>query len=178
MTPKTLHHNRLIAVAAAFLIFSANMLVVVGAHAHSVYATFTQVEWNHQDGSIELIINLHSHELETKLSLMHGRQLSYLNEEDFDELNKAAGDYLLANIALTLDDTLINLNYLGSESDGQNVTLYMEADWPTAPQKIRIMNAMFLNDLPGQTNSILAVVKDKREGGDIVRDSGPLNFIF
>lgn len=156
----------------------ASAFLVGGAIAHSVYASFTQIDWNAQDGSIELVIGLHSHELETKLSYIEGERLSFLEDEDFSKLNKAAGQYVLENIALTLDGQLIDLNYLGSETDGQNVTLYLEADWPKAPRTMQFMNAMFLQDLPGQTNSVLATVQKTRNGGDIVNGSGPLTFTF
>lgn len=169
-TIRTLIAGVVITIASAFLLTKAN--------AHSVYASFTQIDWNSQDGSIELIIGLHSHELETKLSFVEGERLSFLEDEDFPTLNRAAGQYVLENIALTLDDQLIELSYLGSETDGQNVTLYLEADWPKPPKTIQFMNAMFLEDLPGQTNSVLATVEKKRNGGDIVNGSGPLTFTF
>lgn len=148
------------------------------ASAHNFYASFTQIEWNASDSSIELVMQLHSHELETKLSLTLNERLSFLEDEDLARLEGAAGDFVKNNIALALDGKSVELTFLGLETDNQNILLYLEADWPAPPGEITFMNAVFLDDLPDQVNSVLAIVNGKRLGGDITRGNGPLTFDF
>lgn len=146
--------------------------------AHNVYSSFSQLEWNDADGSIELVMQIHSHELETKLSLILNRRLSFLEDADFDTLQTATSTYVSNNIAVRVDGIPVTLFFLGIETDGQTVIAYLEADWADEPEQLEFMNSMFLNDIPGQVNSVLATVKGVRKGGDITANSGPLYFDF
>ncbi len=146
--------------------------------AHNVYSSFTQIDWNAADNSIELVLQIHSHELETKLSLLLDQRLSFLEDDDFKMLETATGDFIKANISLVLDDRPVDLIFLGIETDGQTVIAYLEQDWAERPVSIDIMNTIFLEELPGQVNSVLAAVGGNRRGGDIMLDTGPLHFKF
>ncbi len=157
------------------------VLSVSSAHtlkAHNVYSSFSQIDWNESDNSIELVVQIHSHELEEKLSILLDKRLSFLNDEDFRELEAATGSYLRSNINLMLDDIPLDLIFLGIETDGQTVVAYLEQDWPQAPTSIDFMNQIFLPDLAGQINSVLATVNGTRQGGDINWETGPLRFTF
>jgi len=154
------------------------LLLAPSLSAHNVYNSFSQLDWNDADGSIELVMQIHSHELETKLSLLLDRRLSFLDETDFNTLETATKNYVTNNIAVRLDDTLVDLLFLGIETDGLTVIAYLEADWPKRPQQIEFMNSIFLGDIPEQVNSVLATVKGERKGGDITAASGPVSFDF
>ena len=148
------------------------------AFAHNVYSSFTEIEWNADDNSIEVIVQLHSHELETKLSLLLDQRLSFLDENDLPTLEQATGAYLINNLMLNLDGQAVDLIFLGLETDGQNVIAYLEQDWPGEPKALEFYSRVFLDDLPGQVNSVLATVSGVRQGGDININSGPVSFIF
>ena len=165
---------------ALFTVFTLATLILfqAAAHAHNVYSSFSQLEWNDADSSIELVMQIHSHELETKLSLLLDERLSFLEDDDFNKLQTAANSYISNNIALELDGKPVTLLFLGMETDGQNVTAYLEADWSGKPRTIEFMNSMFLDDLPGQINSVLGTVMGVRQGGDISAASGPVRFEF
>ncbi|WP_262695541.1 DUF6702 family protein [Kordiimonas aquimaris] len=146
--------------------------------AHNVYGSFTQIDWNNNDGSIELVMQTHSHELETKLSILSGERLSFLEDADFSKLQATMSLYARESIALKIDDQLINLDYIGMENQNQTIFIYMEANWATVPKRIEYMNTMLLEELPGQTNSVMAVVNGQRRGADITQSSGPADFSF
>lgn len=160
-------------VLAACLFLFANPLF-----AHNVYSTFTRIDWNRGDGSIEVIMQTHSHELETKLSLIAGERLSFLEDEDFFKLQAAMSPYARESITIIIDGEPVALDYIGMENQNQTIFVYLEADWPTQPKTIEFMNTMLLDDLPGQINSVMAVVNGERRGEDITRNSGPADFSF
>lgn len=154
------------------------ILLQTATHAHNIYSSFSQLDWNDADGSIELVMQIHSHELETKLSLILDRRLSFLEDADFSALEAATNNYVSNNVAVRVDGKPVNLLFLGIEAQGQTVTAYLEADWTDEPKQLEFMNSMFLDDLPGQVNSVLATVMGVRKGGDITSTSGPLSFDF
>lgn len=172
---RTINHT-----ISAFLVMLGMMALGTFAplKAHNVYNSISQVEWNASDNSIELVVQIHGHELETKLSILNDRRMSFLEDADFGDLEKATGDYLTSHINLALDETPVDLIFLGIETDGQTVIAYLEQDWPSAPSSVDYMNSIFLEDLAGQVNSVLVTVGENRQGGDIGINTGPLRFVF
>ena len=160
----------------AFLMVCCAALQPVGAHdvSHSV----ARIDWNAGARSIEVVLDLHGHELERALSRRVGRQLSFLEEADIPALEAAAGPLLDQAITLSLDDTLVELIYIGLETNGQATALYLEASWPSAPKRVSFMNRLFIEDVPGQVHTVIAVVGGKRLGGDIRNGSGPVVMEF
>jgi len=155
-----------------------SLVLPLAAIAHNVYTTFTTIEWNSADKSVELVLQLHAHELEAHLSLDLGERLTFLNEEDFPKLETAVGPLAKRMIALELDGSFTELEYLGMEMQGQTVFIYMETDWPNAPRSIKFMNALFLDELPGQNNSVMAKVDGVRKAGEIQSGTGPVTLKF
>ncbi|MFC3050750.1 DUF6702 family protein [Kordiimonas pumila] len=162
------------------LIFCCILWVTITcpATAHNVFASITTIEWNESDNSIEAILELHGHELEAKLSFDKNERLSFLNDEDYDKLAAATKDYVSQNFHIDTNGNKIPLTYVGMETKGQLVTIYMEASLPSAPNNIAIHNDILLDALPGQTNSVIVTIKGVRKGGDITADTGPLILSF
>lgn len=159
-------------------VFMSMMALSTGTQSHNVYGSFSEIEWNASDSSIELVVQIHGHELETKLSILLDERLSFLEDSDFPVLEQATGEFLRETLFLQLDGTPVDLIFLGIETDGQTVYAYLEQDWASAPASVEFMNSMFLDDLAGQVNSVLATVDGERQGGDILVDSGPVRFLF
>lgn len=147
-------------------------------HSHNVYSSFTLIEWNSSDNSIEAIIEIHAHELEAKLSVLLNERLTFLEDAGYRKLETATAQYIPSNIQLAVDSTSTPLTYLGMENEGQIIKVYLEADLSDAPKAIQFMNSILLDDLPGQVNTIVAIVDGKRVGGEITADTGPVNFTF
>jgi len=148
------------------------------AAAHNVYASFTDLFWNADDKSVELVVEAHAHEVEAYLSVELGKRLTFLDDKDMPELEKAVGPMILRNLALSLDGKDVQLQYLGMKMEGQTLMLFLEADWPERPKNVMIMNSLLIGELPGQVNSILARIGDDRKGGDIREGTGALSFDF
>ncbi len=168
--------NHLVFAALFGLLFVA--LAQPFVRAHEDYRSLSQLEWNDADGSVELVMLIHRHELETKLSLLLDQRLSFLTNGDFGKLEAATKSYLASNIAVRVDDNVVEMIFLGVEAEGETLIAYLEADWPNQPQSLGLMNSILLDDLPGQINTVLATVKGVRISGDITAGSGPLRFSF
>ena len=146
--------------------------------AHNVYASFSSIEWNADDKSVELVIQVHAHELEARLSLDAGKRMTFLEEADYPVLEAAAGPLAKANLALEVDGAFIDLTYLGMELEGQTVYFYLEANLPQPPKTVTFMNSLFLDDLPDQTNTVMGVVAGVRRAGEIRAGTGPAKLEF
>lgn len=166
--------------AVRHLIAALCLTLITGASllAHNVYATLTEIEWNPRDRSLEVIMQMHAETLEARLSLDLGERLSFLEEGHFDRLEEAAGPLLAQNLAIEADGIMVPLNYLGLEFQDHDVILYLEASIEAKPGHLVVMNTLFLEDLPGQTNTIMVLVDGKRMADDIQMGTPPLEFTF
>ncbi|NVJ98459.1 MAG: hypothetical protein HWE25_09920 [Alphaproteobacteria bacterium] len=162
-------------------ILAATYLVVLSAlpaSAHDIHATMTEVLWNERDQSLELVVEMHAELLEARLSIELGERLSFLEEQHFDVLQSATAPLLEEHLYLSEGEAPINLTYLGLEYRDDHVYLYLETEMSEAPKTLTVMNSLFLDDLPGQINTVVAKVGEKMEAGQITVSSDPVIFRF
>ncbi|UTW56656.1 DUF6702 family protein [Kordiimonas sp. SCSIO 12610] len=168
-------HSRILLTILLFTaIFSASYSLI----AHSSFTSFTRIDWNKNDQSIELVMQMHAHELEAYLSEEVGERLSFLVETDLPTLETAAGPAILRNLSLELDGKKVSPSFLGLELQGQTVFLYMESDWQSQPKRLSFLNKLFFNVQPGQINSMMAVVNGRRQAGEATPGDGPIELEF
>ena len=148
------------------------------ASPHNVYSSFTRVDWNNSDSSIEVVFEIFSHELEAKLSVMTGKRMTFLDDNDYETLAAAIPSYIEENLLIVSDGSVVPLNYLGFEMQDQLVYMYLESDLSQPPKKVSVMNAALLDDLPGQTNTVMVVVNGDKQTADIREGTGPVTFEF
>jgi len=153
-------------------------LVQPTLRAHENNRSLSQLDWNDADGSVELVMQIHRHELETKLSLMLDQRLSFLTNDDFGTLETATRSYLATNVAVRVDDKPVEMIFIGIEVVGETIIAYLETDWAEQPRSLGFMNSILLADLPGQINTVVASVNGVRTVGDITGGSAPLRFKF
>ncbi len=146
--------------------------------AHNVHSTATEIEWNDTDNSLEVIVQIHAHQLEARLSLDTGRRLTVLTDADLPTIERMAGNLIAENLHIDADGKMVPLDFLGIDVTDQVIYLYLEADWPNAPKEIKVMNSLFIRELPGQVNSVVAKVGRHRKGGRIASLTDPLLFTF
>jgi len=148
------------------------------ASAHNIFTTFTRIDWNKRAGTLEFVIQVHASDLEARLSLDLKKRLTFLEKKDYPALEHATGPWALHHLQLDVNDKPLPLTYLGMEMKDQLVYLYLETSCKDKPKQIRVMNSMFLEDLPGELNSVMAVVEGVRKAGEITGDSGSVEMEF
>jgi hypothetical protein len=163
---------------ASLLLLSVIALMPYHANAHSSFTSFTRIDWNNQDKSIELVMQMHAHELEAYLSEEAGERLSFLVEADLPTLEAKAGPAIAKHITLELDEQEVMPTFLGLELQGQTVFIYMESNWEKAPKKLSFLNKLFFNVQPGQINSMMAVVNGHRQAGEVTPGDGAIELTF
>ncbi len=137
-------------------------LIALPASAHTFYTALTRINYNDNAGTIEVIHRLTGHDLEAVLSFREGTIL------EFDEtpgLDDRAGAYLQAHFSIEADGMAVPLHFIGLEQSGEDILAYFEADYPEAPEALTITNTIFLEELPQQTNIVVATIKDRRGAG-------------
>lgn len=149
----------------------AGILLLAGvtalpALAHTFYSALTRINYNDHAKTIEVIHRLIGHDLEAVLSFHEGAVLGF---EDTPHLDELAGAYLQANFSLELDGAPTPLEFIGLEQSGENILAYFEGASPDRPQEITVTNTIFLEELPQQTNTVVATIGERRGSGQFLR---------
>ncbi len=160
------------------IIISLLFVMSSTVYSHNIYTSFTRIDWNTEDSSLEVVFEVFPHELEEKLSTIIGKQLAFNIDEDYEALAAALPGYLEESLVIINNDTLIPLSYLGFEIQNDLVIMYLEANLPKQPNKLTIINTALLDDVPGQINSITAAIQGQKQSGQIDKGTGPVTFTF
>ena len=148
------------------------------AQSHPVYTSLTTIEWNSADNSLEIILEIQAHELadalqKTALTVPRVRQ----SHAPLDRAGQIAS-LIDKNIGLKIAGKLVKPAFIGSETVGSNIFVYLEADWPSAPPSITYLNTLFLDTQRGQINSVIVKVAGKQQAAEIDKNTGPITFVF
>lgn len=162
---------RLFAITLSLLFFAT-----LPGKTHNIHATMTEVTWNDRDRSLELVLEMHAELLEARLSLDLGEKLSFLNEGQTEKLQMYAEPLIIDHLMVSANSQPIQLLYLGLEYQDDHVYIYLEQSLENEPANLRVMNTLFLDDLPGQTNSVVVRVGTFEDAGKISASSEPLFF--
>ncbi|MBL4790670.1 MAG: hypothetical protein JKY60_17030 [Kordiimonadaceae bacterium] len=82
------------------------------------------------------------------------------------------------NVGLKIAGQLVKPTFIGSETVGSNVFVYMEVNWPIAPRSITFINTLFLDTQRGQINSVIVKVEGEKQSAEITKTTGAITFEF
>jgi len=148
------------------------------ASSHPVYTSLTTIEWNSADNSLEIILEIQAHELADALQKTTGTTLQGKRRKSPTDRSGPISNLIDKNIGLKIAGTLVSPVFIGSETVGSNVFVYLEADWPVAPSSITFLNTLFLDTQRGQINSVIVKVGGKRQAAEVTKTTGAITFVF
>ncbi|GEQ97766.1 hypothetical protein JCM17844_14030 [Iodidimonas gelatinilytica] len=134
------------------------LMLAIPAMAHSFYTALTRLNYNSEAQTIEVIHRLAAHDMEAVLSFQEKQVMSFEKDAQLEGL---AGDYLIRHFTLDIDGKAIPLQFIGLEFSGEDLIGYFEGPLKAAPQKIAITNRIFIDELPGQINTLVATIGEK-----------------
>lgn len=137
-------------------------LISIPTAAHTFYTALTRINYNGHAKTIEVIHRVTGHDLEAVLSFHEGTVLGF---EDNPELAEMAGAYLKAHFTIDADGSNVPLQFIGLEPSGEDILVYFEGACPDLPRDISVTNTIFLEELPQQTNTVVATIGDRRGAG-------------
>lgn len=122
-----------------------------GALAHRFHAGITDVSFNRQSGSTELIHTYMAHDIEALLTHLHQRQFD-LTRPDDEALLRA---YIERQFTLRAraGGALLAVRWVGLTVDAESVVIYREVDG-ALPVGAVVHDAVLSDLLPGQRNTL------------------------
>lgn len=123
----------------------------LGAHAHRFHAGMTDISFNPNTGSIEVVHTYMAHDIEALLANLYQRQFDLSDPQDEAVLRRYLDRqfYLLG-----ADKARLPLRWVGVTTGVESVVIYQEVEQTALAAAVRVHDEVLSDFLPDQVNTV------------------------
>ena len=132
-----------------------------GQSLHDIHISICELEIDSESKALEISQRIFLDDLERALILSTGQNdLNILDPKNPKELDSLIGQYLATNFSIVVNDKNQILNYLGSQTKGDVMVVYIEVEKVKKVNSIEIKNTVLMELYPDQ----ITLVHVKKDG--------------
>ena len=135
-------------IACVFLLFS------LAFTTHKYYLSLTQIEYNKDQKSLEIIINVFMDDIELAINKEYDVDLRLTTNQELEDVDSYFQKYLRENFRFLVNNELVNYNFIGKEYEGDLVYFYLEVNLRNSPVSLEIVNTILITYFEQQQNVI------------------------
>ena len=139
------------------------------SNLHPIHVSTSNIEYNKQDGKLEVICTLFTDDFEDALAKQYHAKTDLTKQEMHKAMDELVKKYIAANLDIQADDRSVKLNYLGYEINREATDVYFESDALPQIKKVDVAVSLLYSLFDDQMNIVHIIV-----GG--VRKSEKVNF--
>ena len=129
--------------------------------AHEFYLSVTEIEYNNEKQSLQIITRVFIDDFEDVLNERYGADLQLSEEAEEGAVAENIAKYLKQKLRLQVNGEELQLNYLGKEYDADQLILYIEVEDLAPFKKIEVTNEILTDLFDDQKNVVHVKVNDK-----------------
>jgi len=129
--------------------------------AHEFYLSVTEIEYNNEKQSLQIITRVFIDDFEDVLNERYGAELQLSEEAEEGAVAENISKYLKQKLRLQVNGEELQLNYLGKEYDADQLILYIEVENVAPFKKIEVTNEILTDLFDDQKNVVHVKVNDK-----------------
>ena len=129
--------------------------------AHEFYLSVTEIEYNNEKQSLQIITRVFIDDFEDVLNERYGADLQLSEEAEEGAVAENISKYLKQKLRLQVNGEELQLNYLGKEYDADQLILYIEVENVTPFNNIEVTNSILTDLFDDQKNIVHVKVNDK-----------------
>lgn len=129
--------------------------------AHEFYLSVTEIEYNNEKQSLQIITRVFIDDFEDVLNERYGADLQLSEEAEEGAVAENISRYLKQKLRLQVNGEELQLNYLGKEYDADQLVLYIEVENLAPFNKIEVTNEILTDLFDDQKNVVHVKVNDK-----------------
>jgi hypothetical protein len=130
--------------------------------AHKYYLSLTQIEYNQNAKSLEIIINVFMDDIETALNQDYNLDLQLNTNKELKESDTYFANYLKEKLQFSINNKSLQFNYLGKEYDADLVYFYLEIKEVEYFTSLEINNKILTQHFLEQQNVVKMKVGKKK----------------
>ena len=139
------------------------LIPLLSFSVHKYYLSLTQIEYNQESKSLEIIINVFMDDIELALNKDYNIDLQLTTKLELENPDQYFEKYLREKLHFKVQDQAFDFNYLGKEYEGDLVYFYLEIPNIETPQPLEIHNQILLQYFDEQQNVVKLKVGKKRK---------------
>ena len=140
------------------LLFTIVLLSSFTAKDHETYLSVTEIEYNQEQKSLQIISRVFIDDLEDVLSKRYQKEVSLSYKKDLDLNKDLIEKYINKKLSISINNESQGLKLLGSKFDADQIVLFIECKNVKNFKKIRVEN-LILTDLFDSQKNIVHVKK-------------------
>lgn len=147
------------------------LITVLGSWIlHEFYVSLTEVRFNSQSGRMEVSIRVFPDDLDVALFEKHGIFTQLASELEAPEADSLLRDYLLEHFSVEVNGQVLELEYLGKETEADAIWCYLESGALSEPLNYLINNSILIPSFEDQVNIVQVYQGDWNKGLMLNRD--------
>ena len=135
-------------IAILFLLFT------LAFSSHKYYLSLTQIEYNKDQDSLEVIINVFMDDIELAINKEYNVDLRLTTKQELEDVDSYFQKYLRKNLRFLVNKELVNYNFIGKEYEGDLVYFYLEVNVSNSPVSLEVYNTILVTYFEQQQNII------------------------
>ena len=131
--------------------------------AHKYYLSLTEIEYNQEKKSLQIIINVFMDDIELALNKDYNINLQLTTKKELKDSDEYFEKYLKDKLQFKLQNKELPFVYLGKEYEGDLVYFYLEISDVETPEPLEVHNKILLQHFEDQQNVVKLKVGKKRK---------------
>ena len=154
------------------------LLISLAFTTHKYYLSLTQIEYNKNQKSLEVIINVFMDDIELAINKEYAIDLNLTTKDELKDADVYFHKYLTKNLTFTIDNDIVTHNYIGKEYEGDLVYFYLEIAVKENPKSLEVFNTILLTYFEQQQNIVKFKNDSKRQSKILSKNTNKalLNF--
>ena len=154
------------------------LLISLAFTTHKYYLSLTQIEYNKDQKSLEVIINVFMDDIELAINKEYAIDLNLTTKDELKDADVYFHNYLTKNLTFTIDNDIVTHNYIGKEYEGDLVYFYLEIAVKENPKSLEVFNTILLTYFEQQQNIVKFKNDSKRQSKILSKNTNKalLNF--
>jgi hypothetical protein len=120
------------------------------AFAHNYHMGITDISYNANTGSTEIVHTYTAHDVEALLANLYQRQFDLGQPEDQAVLRR----YIEQQFTISAGGKRLPLQWVGVQADAANITIYQELPQTALPPGAVLRHVVLSDFIPGQLNTV------------------------
>ncbi len=131
--------------------------------AHKFYVSVTQVDYNEEEKSLQIISRIFIDDIEEVLQERYDNSLLLNSNEETDKVDQYLGQYFKQKLKFTVNGKEVSFIFLGKEYEDDLVISYLEIENINSLDTIEISNEILMDLFEEQQNIVHVKKEDQRK---------------
>lgn len=134
-----------------------------GANFHPIHVSTANIEYNQQDGKLEVICTIFTDDFEAALAKQYHAKTDLSKPEAHSAMDALVKTYMAANLQIIPGSSPAKLHYIGFEINRESTDVYLESEKLPAVKAIEVDDSILHNLFDDQINIVHITVNGQRK---------------